>query len=338
MASEWFPQIERTGHSISVGGNNCEVVKIFRLPFQVRIQECTRRQALQLVRSLVEFVIESLPGRVPADIHEGNFCWWNGLVFVDLDAFQAAHDEQAAMAFVRIAYLLLRYVSGVSLVAHDRFDLVQLRRYEGWMSDVARGRKTGFNDIELWTTLRSMLDRLSVTNTATHWSDEYAAGGGHPAKLAAVAELVPPAATLLDLGCNKGYVTAMLADRFNYGLGVDVDEACIDLATEQYGCLKLNFARVDVDVFSQAQPVQIHTRFHADVVLALALTHHLDRAGHSVEYVAGLLARLSRDYLVVEDIVHVAAYAAQLRAHGFEVEQTVPSVPSGRTLTLWRKN
>ena len=109
--SPFFVPFERTDFRLVVGPNNCRVIKIKRLPFQVRIQELTRTQALQTVKFLVDFAIDNhRKGFTPDDIHESNVLWWDGPVFVDLDALSPLSHKSADLTFVRIAYLLYKCV------------------------------------------------------------------------------------------------------------------------------------------------------------------------------------------------------------------------------------
>lgn len=140
---------------------------------------------------------------------------------------------------------------------------------------------------------------------------------------------------MLDVGCNKGYLGMLARDRYEYVLGFDVDEACIAAApTTVPG---LNFACFGMEHLRRREPIPICERFHADVVVALAMTHHLAKAGWSVSEVVDILDGLARRHLLIEDIVDVPAYSSELERRGFRVSDHRVSYPTDRTLTLWSR-
>lgn len=331
----FFPTSTQTDFKLIVGDDSCNVVKIKRLPFQIRIQEMTRTQALRTVCALVDFEIEVAKfGLTLVDVHEGNVAWWNSPTFIDFDAFKERSNRWTAITFVRIAYLLYRYVSGVPLVAHDQFDLLKLRKLEGWMGQRAYGQD--FTSIDMWHELKAVLELLRVEDEPTHWSTEYASNVEDNKKIPIVMDLAPAGKTLLDVGCNKGYMTKRLMDRYEYAVGIDLDEHCIDIAQRQI-TPNLNFARMDIRAFQAVQPFPIHKRYWADTVLALALTHHLENSGCSIDLVVDTLSRLTKSFLILENIVHVNAYNERIRARGFEELECRVSYPQDRTITLWTR-
>lgn len=336
-----FQPFSRTPYRMALGPHpSCSVVRIPRIPFQVRIQELTRARAMEVIRFLVRLSIEChAHGYTPWDIHEGNVLWWDGPRFVDLDAPRPLTHQSAAMSFVRIGYLMYRYVFGRQLMDHTKFDFAALRKQGGWMAEQV-GR-SDFTAPDLWTGLRSVLDAAHAPSPpVTHWSQEYATGdldtlAANP-KISSVLDLVRPGDTLLDVGCNKGYVCRLLANRFDAVLGFDIDEASVDAATKD-AAPGVNFAHFGIDHLRLVEPLPIHKRFEADVVLALALTHHLQNAGVPTATTAATLARLCRRELLIEDIADVGGYRQALTSHGLRVAQCVPSHPPSRTLTLWTR-
>ena len=321
----------------------CHVIRVRRLPFQVRIQELTRAQALRCVLFLVDFVryCHASHGVMPADIHEGNLLWWDRPYFVDYDAIRPLTHAWAAYTFVRIAYLLYRYVLGHELLFHEHFTFVQLRALDGWMSD--QTERPDFTDPSIWTELRDVIaDMQTPPPPATHWSSEYAIAklddlGANP-KFAAILKLAPPGRTMIDVGCNRGYTGHLLRDRYKYILGFDKDEGCIEGARPvpevNYACFGIEHLDYQTRR-DEAHPIL--GRFSADVVVALAVTHHFDTLKLPVSMVARVLAGLTKKHLLIEDIANVGDYNQQFREHGLVVADHCPSYPSGRTLTLWKR-
>lgn len=333
-----FMPFTRTEHEIDVGVRRCSIIKIPRLPFQVRIQELTRHDAMRTIRFLIDFARRChAHGYTPWYLHEGNVLWWDGPHMVDFDAITPMTHSTSAQTFVRIGYLMYRYVFGRALPSHDTFDFRELERQGGWMAEQIHRRD--FTDPAIWTALANVMAGVQApVPNSSHWSSEYAskdlrAIASNP-KFRSALDLVPAGRTLLDVGCNKGYACALLRERFDSVLGFDADEASIDDAAE-FVRPGLNFAHFDLQHLRLSEPIPIHERFHADVVLALAVTHHFDNAGLSVKECASTLARLTKKALVIEDIVHARAYSEELASQGLKLARRVPSFPADRWLSLW---
>lgn len=130
---------------------------------------------------------------------------------------------------------------------------------------------------------RSILDKGSKLNAATDW----AAYGGRIEKSTPrfefvqqkIAEIAP--STVVDIGGNRGYVglNALARNEFESYTVLDWDETAIDALNdvarqrglEQVVGVKYNFANPWTD--SQSIPAAV--RFSADLVVCLALSHHL---------------------------------------------------------------
>jgi len=318
-----------------------KVIRVRRLPFQVRVQELTRAQVLRCVSFLIDFVryCHEIHGATPADIHEGNLLWWDRPYFVDYDAIRPLTHEWAAYTFVRIGYLLYRYVLGHNLPDHESFTFIQLCDLEGWMSE--QTHRKDFTEPGVWKEFRDVVADIKVPDApATHWSSEYAIAKldnlGENPKFAALMKIAPSGRTMIDVGCNRGYVAHLLRDRYEHILGFDNDEGCIDSASPK---TDVNFAHFGIEHLNQKTPSHpILGRFRADVVIALAVTHHFDTLKIPVSLVTRVLAGLTKKYLLIEDIANVGDYNEQFKAHGLTVAEHCPSYPSGRTLTLWQRS
>jgi hypothetical protein len=333
-----FIPYEDTDYRMAIGPNDCRIIKIRRLPFQIRIQECTKRRALEIIKFLVDLAIDCHEhGVTPSDIHEANILWWDRPHFIDLDAIEPLSHKSAALTYVRISYLLNRYVLERNSGSHVAYNLHTMRSHGGWMANQAD--TPDFTKPEVWGKFRKFIYGLRTpSHPDTHWSKNYAKSprselAKNP-KIAKVLEMIPSGRTLLDVGCNKGYICNLLKDKFEYIFGFDADEPCIDMAFSEPN---INFGHFGIKHLGRKEPISITDRFHADVVTALAVTHHFRDAKISWRFVADTLNRLTKKYLLIEDIILADRYAGAFKSYGFEIEQQIPSYPSGRTLTLWKR-
>lgn len=337
IESAYTPSAKWTDLKVRIGSHvDCPVLCIDKFPFQIRIQEVTRRRALDMVRFLVEMAISShSQGFTPSDIHEGNLLWWDRPWFVDFDAFRPLNHQNGALTFVRIGYLLYKYVFKRSLGGHEKFDFGAMRAQGGWMA--AQVGKPDFSDPGIWEGLRSIVSAIHIEAApSTHWASEYGCAplpelAANP-KMQRLLDLDPGGDTLLDVGCNKGYVCRLLRDRYRFLMGFDADERSIDLADTEPG---VNFGCFPLQNLDCQQPLPISERFGADTVLALALTHHLKSAGVPVSTAVRCLSTITRKHLIIEDIVCQDEYAACFRQMGLQVVREVPSHPESRRLVLW---
>ena len=129
--------------------------------------------------------------------------------------------------------------------------------------------------------------------------------------------------TVLDLGCNQGEFSLLASDHAGAVIALDADEASLEKLRQR---LSISGAPIQTVLVSLDDPspargwagsefASLIDRLEgrADMVLALALLHHLVLGcGISIENVTTLLARLTRQYLVVELIPPVDEKARQV--------------------------
>jgi 2-polyprenyl-3-methyl-5-hydroxy-6-metoxy-1,4-benzoquinol methylase len=99
----------------------------------------------------------------------------------------------------------------------------------------------------------------------------------------------------LDAGCGAGRYTTLLADRCPHVLAVDVAERLLTLARQRHPRPNVTYARRDLRDLSPA----IDGPF--DVVLAVAVVHHLPDPEQAIRRLASLLAPGGR--LLIVDMV-----------------------------------
>jgi len=170
--------------------------------------------------------------------------------------------------------------------------------------------------------LRRLVGRLSATRRASHWLG-YRANSGYGeddllAKDGFVREALGPGAPhglVLDLGTNDGRYAELAAATADHVVAVDADEAVIDdlyrrlraRGDEQILPLVLDVADMTGGLgWRGRERVAFDDRCRPDVVLALALVHHLVVGanvplGEVVDWLAGFGARLVVEFAHPDD-------------------------------------
>lgn len=178
-------------------------------------------------------------------------------------------------------------------------------------------------------------------------------------------KLKPMVRTVLDLGCNNGLFAQMAWMREFAVAGVDSDAGSVDNMYMAVRGVKASIACGVVDFVAPRECSGMVTnllpsfveRFRADLVLCVAVTHHLffGRYRMSFELIARLLAEYAKKFLIVEFVPGSDTF---LRGHyrnsndveGYSIEnfskalsiyfsvvETKPSYPDGRILILLGK-
>lgn len=121
-------------------------------------------------------------------------------------------------------------------------------------------------------------------------------------------ELCKDAKTLISLGANQGFLENAILDRthINRVICQDIDYKAIDNGFRKYKNRKdgkqITFTYYDLLI--PILPLHLkppHERFKSDIVLALALTHHLILGrGASSEYVIETISKYTRKYAFIE--------------------------------------
>ena len=332
-----FINFTETDYKITIGNIECKIVKIPRLPFQIRIQELTRRQSLEIIKFLINSVISCKKHDcIIHDIHEGNVLWWNKPIFVDLDAISTWNHANCSLSFVRICYLMYKYVFKRNINSHEDACFEMLKTQGGWASEQINRQ---FDDITLWHEFKNIVDSIKLPDHDKNlWSDDYATSSveelkNNP-KIKKVIDLAPDGESMLDIGCNKGYMSHYFDNKYKYKLGFDNNESCIDKIKTSKNS---NFAYFGIDNFKKIEPIPINERFYADVVLALAVVHHFESIGLTIDYIANTIAKLSKKYILIEDITNYEEYDKIFIENGFSIINRIESYPAKRMLTLWKK-
>lgn len=128
-----------------------------------------------------------------------------------------------------------------------------------------------------------------------------------------------PVKLLVDLGTGTGRMLEVLADRFERGLGLDVNQSMLDYARSRLKSAGL--ARAEVrhgDIYNVALPDGV-----ADAVVIHQVLHYLSEPAHALREAARILAPGGR-LLIVDFAPHEVEELRERHAHerlGFEPDQ-----------------
>lgn len=317
---------------------NCDVLRVPKLPFQIRIQETTRTRARDAIVQVIDFIIDCMKlDIVPLDTHESNILFWKRLYFVDLDAFFQKEGWCMDM-FARITYLYYKYVLGKKISDHASFGFAVISTHGGW---AAKQLSRNFEDLSVWREFRQVVADTQIDVPETHWLKAYAYDlqkTNENQKMVATLDILKDVneRTMIDIGCNKGYLCNLLSDKFDSIVGFDNDEACIDVAMTR-AAQNVEFCHFGLLHLTEDKLPAID-RFKADLVIALAVTHHFNDAGMDVHTIADIFDKLTKKWLLIEDIVNVEKYHAIFKEKGLKLAKRIDSYPEDRKLALWRRD
>jgi ribosomal protein L11 methylase PrmA len=261
-----------------------------------------------------------------------------------------------------------------SLLTHVHLHALSLRRYAD-TSQPTRAAATGLSKnglLGLVDSLESAIRRLQWRPGGTEWADYYDAtnysGSAGEHKATVVAEMLAEVAprSVWDLGANTGRYSRIASRRGCLTIAFDVDAAAVDRnyrACRRDGEDRLLPLVMDVtnpspDLgWDHDERASLARRGPADLVMALALVHHL-AIGNNVplDRIAAALRRLGGAVLIEfvpkgdsqvarllarrEDIFPdytEAAFERAFAAH-FALRRKVAIRDSSRTLYLWTRD
>lgn len=218
--------------------------------------------------------------------------------------------------------------------------------------------------------LDKMIRSITIATNKTEWtdyegSDKYPLTPSNewPTRINTIYTLLQKTKprTLLDIGCNRGWYSKLAIQQGIEVISIDIDESSINSLydyTKQTNCsilpLILDFCRPTpphglVNSYQDAT-----TRLRAEMVFALAVTHHLVfKRNLSFEAIAKQLSEFTEKWLIVEfvpaDDIHVSKWICDqytwytienfikaLKKYYHQVEITESS-PSPRKLLLCSK-
>lgn len=202
-----------------------------------------------------------------------------------------------------------------SLLSHVHLHARSEKRHEGQGAGPVRSRSMGRYGLEgLLASLEGAVRDLEWGPSASAWSEYYAstnyAAGALERKKALVAEFVRETRPKLvwDLGANVGLFSRIAAESAESVIAFDNDPASVE---RHYGEVvsrgRSNVLPLVLDLtnpsagigWANEERLSLTERGPADLVMALALVHHLAIANNvPLPSLAGFLARLCRDLII----------------------------------------
>lgn len=331
---------EDTDRTQDVGSNiKARCIRIPKIPFTIRPYELTRESVRKLLIDLIQLAqFAHARGLSVSDVHEANVAWYGKAYYIDLGGLVNGTDYQAAgNSFIKFAYLCARYIDRIYDKSHETFNLDAMKALKGWYKEAA---KLDYSNIKSWDSFSNYLATKKLQDNPTHWSDEYALLSPEElmkkGKFIGVNEMITSGDTLLDIGCNKGYLAHMFINRFKHICGMDKCEKSINIANQRHGSERVNFACFAFEEFIKNDHWQID-RYKADTVIALAVEHHFKNSNMKINDLSRALGLLSNNLLLIEHINDVRILGEAIKKEGFRVKIERPSVPEGRKLVLYEK-
>ncbi len=203
------------------------------------------------------------------------------------------------------------------------------------LSDRKARIKTNILDQEFFYELDKMVQSITIGTKKTEWTDyegpdKYPLSPCNewPARINTIYTLLQKTnpGTLLDIGCNRGWYSKLAIQQGIDVIAVDIDESSINSLydyTKQTNCsilpLIMDFCR-PTPAHGLANSYQgAIMRLRAEMVLALAVTHHLVfKRNLSFEAIAKQLSEFTGKWLIVEfvpaDDIHVSNWIGDQHA------------------------
>jgi 2-polyprenyl-3-methyl-5-hydroxy-6-metoxy-1,4-benzoquinol methylase len=207
----------------------------------------------------------------------------------------------------------------------SRFNLgvwlnVLLQNSVGARATPARSQNVNFSKeklLRLSDHLRATIARLQMhEGTLSHWNNYYEETILSREYLVSkekifsrlIEDIRPVSA--LDLGCNDGYFSKVMARKIPFVIATDFDASCINrlyLALKKEGVYNILPLCIDITNpspaigFANEERSSFLERNQSDIVVALALVHHLVLTNNiPLSLLASHFAKLARKYLIIE--------------------------------------
>lgn len=289
---------------------------------------------------------------------------------MNLQPLQLAYPEGIPLAITRS---LLPTKSKFSIHTYLHIHLhagISAKKNSGTKKTVPFSKQKMLN---LISSLETLVNKLKITNQTTTWSDYYNEAAQRQDYLEQKKQLIsnwvsnlPNVKTAVDVGANDGVFSKLLAEKNIYTLAADFDPLCINnlyLAIKSTGLTNLQPLIEDLSNLSPAIGVNnterpsFINRCHVDLVMALAVIHHL-AIGKNIGFgkIAQLFSQLGelliiefvpkedeKVKLMLQDKKDIYTDYTQQSFEStftkyFSIQQKQPVGNSGRTLYLLKRN
>ena len=311
---------------------------------RVRVQELPATQVKEFVSEICKLNAQLLEHDLIArDVHESNAVLTiDGIKWLDYGAIVEASPDSCTTSFVLCCYLVNKYI----------LKKIKCNAYETCLDDVKKGgdifavlADRDFTKASSWLETAGAIENLPVELDKSHWSENYSntMDIAHPETLgdkgknvAAILEELD-FETVTDVACNKGFYSFLAAKKAKSVIGFDLIPACIEIARTFNKQFKLPAIFGAKTIESVRDNKAFETiRYRSDLVMALAIVHHIRDVISQADFVKTLLS-ISNKYILIEDIDQVAIYEKLFLEQGCELVKRVNSTPSPRTLSLYKK-
>jgi len=316
----------------------------------VRIDEVSHSRRKDFIKAICSINAEAVKKNIICtDIHENNiFDTIDGIKWVDLGAFKLLSQGNINASFLYTCALVHWHILHTHSPTNRDFNTYFTVNS---ISDGPLKKAVGmdFSKSESWEKLNDMVSKLPIGLGTTEWTrypDKMVAldNPSHSIKSKIIWELnrdMKDVKSVTDVGCHIGYYTLLASKYCDSAIGIDIDETCITRATKYASDLNLpaKFSSQTVESLTENK-FHLFKRFKSDMVMALAIIHHLHKNNKSTtpSRFVDLLKNLSNKYILIENITleDLAVYDKVFDSKGIKRIKRFDITPDDRKLTLYR--
>ncbi len=184
-------------------------------------------------------------------------------------------------------------------------------------NNFSAGKFSKQNLLNLVSSLEILVNRLKFSKQQTAWSAYYEEASQRNNYLESKKILIRQwidtlndIETAADMGANEGEFSRLLSEKNIYTLAADFDPYCIN---KLYNVVKNNSEKniqpLIIDLSNPSPSIGVNNeerssftnRLHADLVMALAVVHHLAIGKNiTLNMIADMFQRINRKYLIIE--------------------------------------
>lgn len=203
------------------------------------------------------------------------------------------------------------------------------------LADRKARTKNNTLDQRFFYELDKMIRSITIATNKTEWTDyegsdkyPFTPSNIWPTRINTIYTLLQKTKprTLLDIGCNRGWYSKLAIQQGIEVISIDIDESSINSLYDYTKKTKCNILPLILDFCRPTPPHGLVnsyqdaiTRLRAEMVFALAVTHHLVfKRNLSFEAIAKQLSEFTEKWLIVEfvpaDDIHVSKWIGDQHA------------------------